>query len=144
MPFLSGIQNAVAKFHKCLMDTFTATYSGVINQFLQLKIDVTTKVNDNGDSVPVKIDISNERSIEHLAEKFQINTKKQQPRSPMIEGLNIQVPDAESIDRSIETPVRSIVYSLLWLARTIRPDIYYHVTYLAQFCHTPSRLLQKS
>ncbi|KAK3279630.1 hypothetical protein CYMTET_12492 [Cymbomonas tetramitiformis] len=84
------------------------------------------------------IDISNEQIIEHLATKFDINTSKQQPRSPMLEGLSIKLPDAKSIDRSIETPVRSIVYSLLWLARTIRPDIYYHVTYLAHFCHTPT------
>ncbi|KAK3232654.1 hypothetical protein CYMTET_57007 [Cymbomonas tetramitiformis] len=92
--FVVGAQDEATRvnFHNRLMSTFTATYSGVINQFLQLKIDVTTKVNDNGDSVPVKIDISNERSIEHLAAKFQINTAKQQPRSPMIEGLNIQQP----------------------------------------------------
>ncbi|KAK3251330.1 hypothetical protein CYMTET_39349 [Cymbomonas tetramitiformis] len=104
--FVVGAQDEATRvnFHNRLMNTFTATYSGLINQFLQLKIDVTTKVNDNGDSVPVKIDISNERSIEHLAAKFQINTAKQQPRSPMLEGLNIRVPNAESIDRSIETP----------------------------------------
>ncbi|KAK3252831.1 hypothetical protein CYMTET_37894 [Cymbomonas tetramitiformis] len=138
--FVVGCADELTKayFHERIMSTFTATYSGVINQFLQLKIDVTTELNDKGDTVPVKIDISNERSIEHLASKFEINTSKQQPRSPMLEGLNIKLPDANAIDRSIETPLRSIVYSLLWLARTIRPDIYYHVTYLAQFCHTPT------
>ncbi|KAK3282565.1 hypothetical protein CYMTET_9705 [Cymbomonas tetramitiformis] len=90
--FVVGAQDEATRvnFHNRLMNTFTATYSGVINQFLQLKIDVTTKVNDNGDSVPVKIDISNERSIEHLAAKFQINAAKQQPRSLMLEGLNIK------------------------------------------------------
>ncbi|KAK3245921.1 hypothetical protein CYMTET_44532, partial [Cymbomonas tetramitiformis] len=138
--FVVGCADELTKayFHERIMSTFTATYSGVINQFLQLKINVTTELNDKGDTVPVKIDISNERSIEHLASKFEINTSKQQPRSPMLEGLNIKLPDADAIDRSIETPLRSIVYSLLWLARTIRPDIYYHVTYLAQFCHTPT------
>ncbi|KAK3246504.1 hypothetical protein CYMTET_43965 [Cymbomonas tetramitiformis] len=121
-----------------LMAVFIYVDDFVVACANELKIDVIIKINDNGDTALVKIDITNERRIEHLANKFQINTAKQQPRSPKTEGLNIAVPDAESIDRSIETPLRSIVYSLLWLARTIRPDIYYHVTHLAQFCHTPT------
>ncbi|KAK3255566.1 hypothetical protein CYMTET_35255 [Cymbomonas tetramitiformis] len=144
--FVVGCADELTKayFHERIMNTFTATYSGIINQFLQLKIEVTTEINDKGDTVPIKIDISNERSIEHLASKFAINTSKQHPRSPMLEGLNIKLPDADAIDRSIETPLRSIVYSLLWLARTIRPDIYYHVTCLAQFCHTPTAEIMKA
>ncbi|KAK3237248.1 hypothetical protein CYMTET_52657 [Cymbomonas tetramitiformis] len=56
----------------------------------------------------------------------------------MTEGLSLPIPPPDTIDRSIETPLRSLIYSLLWLARTVRPDIYYHVTYLAQFCHQPT------
>ncbi|KAK3271705.1 hypothetical protein CYMTET_19963 [Cymbomonas tetramitiformis] len=63
---------------------------------------------------------------------------KQPPRSPMTEGLNVATPSPNEIDRTLETPIRSLVYSLLWLTRTVRPDIYFHVTYLAQFCHTPT------
>ncbi|KAK3270712.1 hypothetical protein CYMTET_20903, partial [Cymbomonas tetramitiformis] len=57
---LSDIDAEPSFTRSSFIDTFTATYSGVINQFLQLKIDVTAEVNDSGDTVPVKIDISNQ------------------------------------------------------------------------------------
>ncbi|KAK3281091.1 hypothetical protein CYMTET_11095 [Cymbomonas tetramitiformis] len=118
--------------------TFQATYSGVLNQFLQLRVDVQTETLPTGESYPTRIELSHERSITDLCAKFSIDTDKQPPRSPMAEGLSLPIPPPDTIDRSIETPLRSLIYSLLWLARTVRPDIYYHVTYLAQFCHQPT------
>ncbi|KAK3263946.1 hypothetical protein CYMTET_27285 [Cymbomonas tetramitiformis] len=105
-----------ALFHDKLMSTFAATYSGVLNEFLQLAINVETTTDSKGNTVPTKIDISNERSIAHLAEKFQIDTTKQPPRSPMTEGLNVATPSPDEIDRTLETPIRSLVYSLSTLA----------------------------
>ncbi|KAK3285025.1 hypothetical protein CYMTET_7351 [Cymbomonas tetramitiformis] len=117
-----------ATFHDKLMSTFTTTYSGVPNQFLQLKIDIDTTIDATGNAVPVKIGISNKCSIEHLVNQFNINTTKQPPLSPMTEGLSITAPSANNIVKSLERPLRSLVYSLLCgLTRTIRPDVYYHV-----------------
>ncbi|KAK3267784.1 hypothetical protein CYMTET_23682 [Cymbomonas tetramitiformis] len=127
-----------ARFHTDIMSTFQATYSGVLNQFLQLRVDVQTETLPTGESYPTRIELSHERSITDLCAKFSIDTDKQPPRSPMAEGLSLPIPPPDTIDRSIETPLRSLIYSLLWLARTVRPDIYYHVTYLAQFCHQPT------
>ena len=127
-----------AMFHSTLMTTFTATYSGILQQFLQLKISVTTAVTSTGATIPVRIDVSHDRYIIDLCTRFHIDTAKQAPRSPMSEGLSLPIPTADSIDTSIQTPLRSLIYSLLWLTRTVRPDIYYHVTYLAQFCHQPT------
>ncbi|KAK3242157.1 hypothetical protein CYMTET_48129 [Cymbomonas tetramitiformis] len=76
-----------ARFHTDIMSTFQATYSGVLNQFLQLRVDVQTETLPTGESYPTRIELSHERSITDL---------------------------------------------------TIRPDIYYHGTYLAQFCHQPT------
>ncbi|KAK3250842.1 hypothetical protein CYMTET_39794 [Cymbomonas tetramitiformis] len=92
-----------ANFHDKLMSTFTSTYSGILNQFLQLKIEVETTTDSKGNTVPTKIDISNERSIMHLAEKFQIDTTKQPPRSPMTEGLNVATPLLETAQQTVGT-----------------------------------------
>ena len=39
-------------FHSALMTTFTATYSGILQQFLQLKISVTTAVTSTDSDIP--------------------------------------------------------------------------------------------
>ncbi|KAK3236113.1 hypothetical protein CYMTET_53719 [Cymbomonas tetramitiformis] len=119
-----------AHFHHHLTTNFKSTYSGILQQFLQLKIDVRTTPDSTGLVYPIRIDVSHERCIIDLCTKFDINTDKPASRSPMAEGLSLPIPQPEYVDRSIETPVRSLIYSLLWLTRTVRPDVYYHVTVL--------------
>ncbi|KAK3235232.1 hypothetical protein CYMTET_54558 [Cymbomonas tetramitiformis] len=88
-----------ARFHTDIMSTFQATYSGVLNQFLQLKVDVQTETLPTGESYPTKIELSHERSITNLCAKFSIDTDKQPPRSPMTEGLSLPIPPPDAIDR---------------------------------------------
>ncbi|KAK3250393.1 hypothetical protein CYMTET_40223 [Cymbomonas tetramitiformis] len=57
--FLIGCadEHTRAQFHSSLMTTFTATYSGVLEQFLQLSVTVTSARSETGQLYPVKIDV---------------------------------------------------------------------------------------
>eukprot|EP00854_Cymbomonas_tetramitiformis_P034353 gene34353-biopygen26626 len=91
------------------MSTFQATYSGVLNQFLQLKVvDVQTETLPTRESYPTRIELSHERSITDLCAKFSIDTDKQAPRSPMTEGLSLPISPPDAIDSDLVNFLRSV------------------------------------
>ena len=60
-------------------------------------------------------------------------------KSPMKEDfVPTSVPD-DVPDFAVLKANRSLVYSLLWLARTTRPDVYFHVRLLTHFVHISSK-----
>lgn len=57
-------------------------------------------------------------------------------------GLNLGINKSEV--RTIATPFRQLIDSLLHLANTVGPDIVFATGYLSRFIHRPTEILWKS
>jgi len=98
---------------------FEITELGVVSHLLQMSVDW-----DDGETCK----LGQERQIMELAHEYGLVDAKP-VQTPMAPGL--QLPREATCDSTL--PYRSLLGSLLWLARNSRPDVYYHVLYLSQF-----------
>jgi hypothetical protein len=100
------------------------------NQWLGMKIVRNSETNS--------ITITQEKFITNLLEQFNMTDCK--PTSPPVApGTKLNKSQEGEIDHeALNFPYREAVGSLLWLARTSRPDILYAVIEVSKFCANPN------
>ena len=112
--------NYYKKFMEEFGKKFTVTELGVLDHILQIGVQWSADRK--------KVELSQERHIRELAEAHGLQDCK--PIStPMEKDLHLE--PAKECNAAL--PYRSIIGSLLWIARATRPDILYAVIYLARF-----------
>ena len=92
---------------------------GTLSHFMQMS--VTYGDNENY--------LSQQRAIEELQDTYHLHNIKGNTATPMLSDLNLDKLD----DCDTTLPYRSLLGSLLWIARCTRPDVYFAVNYLSQF-----------
>jgi hypothetical protein len=112
-------KNWVLNFITAFNSKYSVNVLGKLSHFMQMEI--TFEHN--------RVTLSQQRTIEDLAATFDLTDCKPKTKTPMSETLDLQKLD--TCDSTL--PYRSLLGSLLWLARGTRPDISYSVSYLSQF-----------
>ena len=111
-------------FTRRFTDKFNSAYGvndlGKLSHFMQMSVSYE---ND-------KMTLSQQRFIEELASKYHMENCKAKD-TPMEQHLNL--PKQDTFDSNL--PFRSLLGSLLWLARGTRPDISFAVSYMSQFAN---------
>ena len=106
----------IAHFHK----TIKMTVKDEVDFMLQMKLEWT----DN------TVRLSQNRQIESLGKKFNVNESQKIYYTPMEAKLKLEKGDPLNLP---DVPYRELVCSLLFIARYTRPDILFAVTLLCRF-----------
>ena len=111
------------KFLTYLSKQFEVKDLGDLSFILNMKVTRT----------PESITISQERMITDLALQYRMENCK--PRDvPFPAGSKYDKVNFKSDTEDVWYPYRQLIGSLLWIARKSRPDIYWYVIFLSQFC----------
>ena len=108
-----------SRFTTAFNNQYGVNVLGTLSHFMQMS--VTYGENENY--------LSQQRAIEELQKTYALENIKNNTTTPMLTELNLDKLD----DCDTTFPYRSLLGSLLWIARCTRPDIYFAVTYLSQF-----------
>jgi hypothetical protein len=116
----SSSRDWTRRFITAFNDKYGVNSLGKLSHFMQMSIEFTKTA----------ITLSQQRFIEELASEYHMDACKPVP-TPMVEHFNLQ--PADTFDDTL--PYRSLLGSLLWIARGTRPDISFAIAYLSQFCN---------
>ena len=122
----SGSMTVVSDVKKALEATFHMEDRGRLHWFLGLRI---RREED-------KVTVDQERYIETMLERFQMDQCKPS-RTPA--DLNLKLQTAQNGDEEVDQRIyRSLVGSLLYLAKQTRPDIMFTVNVLSRHMNAPT------
>lgn len=119
----ANCQKWYAAFLAAFSARFNVTQLGVLDHLLQMSV----AWNQTGPVI-----LSQKRFILELAAKHGLDATCNPVQTPM--EVNLKLEPTTDVEAAL--PYRSLVSSLLWLARNTRPDIMYPVIYLARFSNS--------